>query len=186
MTVKKTICASLMIFLLWMSAFSQGRFRISLGGNYFRPSDEVYKTVYGKSKFYPEIQGAVRISRNFYIEAGYGFLSATGTIPESHDHLESRMKFLSVFIGYMAPLIGKFNVLIELGREYVHYTEKAWGETKSDSSLGFQIRGGCVCPILKNFFAVLFFGYSNTSDTLDQEFIKLGGLKAGLSLGTRF
>ena len=184
--MKKMIFLLTLIFLGSTTLFSLDRLMISVGGNYFAPSDEGYKTIYGKTQFCPDFKATVRVYNRFFIGIGYGICVAKGTIPPSNDPTESRLDFLSISAGYRAPLVGKLIFRIELGGENVSYKEKAWGEEKSGSSSALRIGGGIDIPVSKILFGALSFSYANPESTIDEETIKLGGFKAGVSLGMKF
>ncbi len=170
------------IFLLCGYTFSDGKFMVSVSGNYLVPSDSGYKDVYGDSVFYPELKAGYRVHKGFYVFAGYGFFTKKGTTLEFGQKSESTQNFLSLGIGYEGSISDRFGYKVELGLLHAKYREEAMGEEVSGSSTGFGGEVGFLYRIHSSIFAKAFAGYLRASDRIQDVAIELGGFKAGLGL----
>jgi len=184
--MKKIIFVSLLIGILSVCGFSGDKFMISFTGNYLNSADEGYKEIYGNGMFYPELNMGYRVYKNFYLWAGYGFLSKNGTTPVLKLETKSKQNYISFGAGYNGDFSNKFGYIVKLGVFNVNYKEKAMEEEVKDSAIGFRIDVGIIFNINKNIFTNLNIGYLYASDTIKKESIKIGGLKTGIGVGFRF
>lgn len=80
--MKRSILFLLSILLLFnLSIYSNEKFMISFSGNLLSPSDSNFKDIYGSLIFYPELNIGYKVYKNFYLWAGYGFLTKNGITP---------------------------------------------------------------------------------------------------------
>lgn len=150
------------------------------------PSDKDYKEIYGKSVFYPEFKAGIKTFGDFYIWAGYGFLSESGTTRVLEMEAKSKQHYISFGIGYIRNIIKEIGFKVEIGGFNVSYKEEAMDEEITDSAFGFRADGGIIFNLSKYVFIETSAGYLTASDTIEDKSIKLGGFKAGISIGLKF
>ena len=184
--MRKLFSLTAVIFLLCVYTFSDGKFMVSVSGNYLVPSDSGYKDIYGDSVFYPELKAGCTVYKGVYVFAGYGFFTRKGTTLEFGQKAESTQNFLSFGIGYEGSISDRFGYKLELGLLHAKYKEEAMGEEVSGSSTGFGGEAGFLYRIHSFLFAKVFAGYLRASDRIQDVAIELGGFKAGLGLEFRF
>jgi hypothetical protein len=184
--MRKFVFLTTVIFLLSGYAFSEGKFALSVAGNYLVPSDSGYKDVYGESVFYPELKVGFDLYKGIYIFAGYGFFTKKGrTVEFAHD-AESTQNYLSFGLGYDGTISERFGYKAELGLLYASYKEESMGEKVTGSSLGFCVEAGILYRIHSVLFGKISIGYLRASDSIEDVAIELGGFKAGIGLEIRF
>ena len=164
-------------------AQAEGRFMLSLSGNYLSPSDSGFKDIYGSSAFYPEIKAAVKVIKDIYVWGSYGFFSKNGETPVLKIAAESTQNYLSFGVGHLFRLSEKLDLDIVLGAAHISYKEEAMGMEISGSRLGLCVKGGVIFHLTKNFFTTAHIGYLAASDTVNDVKIKLGGMTAGIGVG---
>ena len=184
--MKKIIFVLLMVLVLSVCVFSNGRFMVSIVGNYLNPSDSGFKDVYGSSVLFPELKAGYRLYKGFYIWGGYGFFSKKGTTTELKQEAKSTQHFLSFGIGYDVKISERFGYKAELGLLNAIYKEEAFGEKVTDNSIGFGIETGILFRVWPGFLVKTSVGYLSASDKVEDVEIKLGGFKAGIGLEVRF
>lgn len=172
--------------LLLPAAASAGRLlMVSVSGNYLLPADAAYRTIYGQQGIYPEFTLGVRIIGGFYAVGGYGQVSGSGRTPELGLDAESSQRFISAGLAYVTRFSSMFCGEFEAGYLNAGYREEALGEIVSGSRSGYQ---GQVRLLFMSeegpFFVGVNIGY--LAARVESPGIKLGGFKAGLSLGFRF
>jgi len=170
----------------WRETFNQQKFLLSVQGNYMISSDANFKDIYGSGNILPEIKAGFKIAGNFYLWAGYGFLSVKGTIPEIDEEAEAKQQFLSLGAGYTGRLNQILGYTTDIGLAGISYKENALGEEASGNTLGFRLDGGLQIFITDGVCVEISAGYIYGSDTVNDINIKLGGLKGGIGLGIRF
>ena len=185
--MKRSILFLLSILLLFnLSIYSNEKFMISFSGNLLSPSDSNFKDIYGSSIFYPELNIGYKVYKNFYLWAGYSFLTKNGTTPVLKLETKSTQNYISFGAGYNGNFSNKFGYRVKLGVFNVNYKEEAMEEEVKNSAIGFRIDVGIIFNINKNIFTDINIGYLYASDTIEEESIKLGGLKTGIGVGFRF
>jgi hypothetical protein len=184
--MKKHISSAVVLATLFSAGTASGadRFIISAGVNYLQPADQGYREVYGDRAFYLDFQAGARLFKGLYALGGFGTLAKTGRTPELELEARSSQDFFTAGLGWLARVSGKLALLLEAGPAWIRYKEEAMGLTVSGSSLGFQA-GTDLLLFGKTLFAGLGLGYMSASDTLEDVKIKLGGVRARLSLGVR-
>lgn len=183
--MKKLISIIFVVFFAAAALSSANRFIVSFSGNYMTSSDSVYKKVYGSSEFYPEFKAGVRIVNNFYMWAGYGFLSAKGqTYPNLNLDAEAGKKYLSAGILYLGR--GKATYRIDVGLLHVNWEEKALNRSNKGTAFGFRFGAAFVYNWSSVLFTEISSSYLLASDKIGDISLKLGGLTAGAGIGLRF
>jgi hypothetical protein len=189
MNRKSFICVSaiILIALVSINLFPIGEFSVSIMGNYFKPADGNFKTIYEENHYYPELKLNLKIFAGFYLWSSYGILSAEGTtILQLNEKAEWKQTFLSFGGGYKAKLSGKISSLFRLGGLYTKYKEEALQTIIEDSAFGFVVSAGLIYDISGTFYTELEIGYLSVSDTIDNVSIKPGGFKGGIGIGIKF
>jgi hypothetical protein len=156
-------------------------------GNILFPTDSGYKDTYGSARFYPEIRLAYALGKGFFLYAGYGLLSASGTTPGLAVDATSTQHLLSLGGGYGGPLSGKLSYRVGLGLFLDAYKEEAFGAQVSGSGIGFRADAGLCYLLTEKLSAQLGLGFLSGSDTTEDDIsVKLGGFRLGAGLGYKF
>jgi len=162
-----------------------GRFFVKGNFDYLSPSDRDYKDVYGSGTLFPQVKAGFRMARNFYIWAGYGSISAEGTIPELESSAKASQTFLFFGLKYTRNFSKKMGYKIEAAMASIKYKEEALEMELKESAQGFSVETGLVFNLGKRFFSELSIGGLFATDVLPEKKVKLGGFKAGLGLGVK-
>jgi len=184
--MRKIMFVSVLISVLCVYVFSEGKFMVSVAGNYLIPSDSGYKDIYGSSVLYPELKAGYRLVKGFYIFAGYGFFAKKGTTLEFNQEAKSTQHFLSFGIGHDGKISNRFGYKAELGLLHASYREESMGEEVTGNSIGFGIEAGILYRINSVLFVKVSAGYLNASDRIEDVEIDLGGFKTGIGVEVRF
>jgi hypothetical protein len=184
--MKKNALIVLLLVLLSGSALAQEKFTLVLTGSALMPQDSNYKTVYGKTFFFPEIRLSYALGGDFFLFGGYGLLSASGTTPVLQSVAKSTQHFLSAGAGYAGALGGDLGFEIAAGLFWAPYKEAVEEAEVTGSAIGFRADAALRYSFSPAFFAQLGLGYLTASSTVDGTSIKLGGLRTGLGIGYKF
>jgi hypothetical protein len=159
---------------------------ILLSGSYMLHAENRFNNIYGSGIASPEIIVGFKLTRYFYVWSGYGFFSTRGKSPVLEEPCRWRQRHLNLGLGYYNNISLALGWKVRVGAALVKYTEEGFGEEVSDRAFGVRIEGAGVFKINSRLFTELFMGYLFASDTIEEIAIKLGGLRAGISLGLRF
>lgn len=183
--MKRTSIVLLLILMFAAPAASAADHLIVSGGvSIMQPADSAYRDVYGSGVVYPEGAVGVRLYRDLYLMGGIGVMSKKGATPEIGFAAKSRQTFITAGLGYLAQVSGGLKWKIEAGIADIGYKETAMDLSVSGSSLGWQAETGLLL-MGKVVFAGVTMGYISASDTVDEVKIKLGGVRASVSVGFR-
>jgi opacity protein-like surface antigen len=187
--MKKAVVFLALTALLTGAAGAQdegSKFSLVASGNILFPSDSGYRDTYGSARFYPEIRLAYALGKGFFLYAGYGLLSASGTTPGLAADASSTQHILSLGGGIGGPLSGKLSYKLGLGLFLDAYKETALDMEITGSGIGFRADAGLCYGLTPNLSAQVGLGYLAGSDTVDDQSIKLGGFRLGAGLGYKF
>jgi hypothetical protein len=184
--MKKRALIVIMLVLLAGTSRAQEKFSLVLTGSALMPQDSNYKTVYGKTIFFPELRLAYALGGDFFVFGSYGLLSASGTTPIFQSAAKSTQHFISAGAGYAGPLSGDLGFEIAAGLFLAAYKETVEDTAVTGSTIGFRADAALRYSFSSTFFAQLGLGYLTGSDTVDGTSIKVGGLRAGLGIGYKF
>jgi tetratricopeptide (TPR) repeat protein len=163
----------------------RGRFFIKGNVDYLSPVDTGYKEVYGSGSLFIQVKAGFRLARNFYVWAGYGAISAKGTIPELESSAKANQAFLLFGLKYTRDFSKKMGYKIEAAIASVKYKEEALEMEVTESTQGFSVETGLVFNLGKRFFSELSIGHLYATDVLPEKKVKIGGFMAGLGLGVK-
>ncbi len=162
------------------------KFSLVVTGNILLPSDSGYKDTYGSARFYPELRLAYALGKGFFLYAGYGLLSASGTTPGLGADATSTQHFLSLGGGYGGPLGEKLSYKVGLGLFLDSYKEEALDMEITGSAIGFRADAGLCYALSPKISAQVGIGFLSGSDDVDGLSIKLGGFRLGAGVGYKF
>lgn len=159
-------------------------FLFSIAGNYMRPADAAYRSIYGNQVLYAEFDAGVHIYRGIHILGSYGRLSKSGTTPELELESHSMQQFISVGVGYIRQISGLLNIEVEGGLVGAKYREEALDAVVSGQRPGIRAGLGLLFMAEEGkIFAGAKFVYISAK-VPDPE-IRLGGAQATLCVGLR-
>ncbi len=206
--IKKILALILFVFLCFGIAAAEN-FTIVIGGSYLSIADNQYDLKYGGKKYFPEGKLSMRFTGNLYLWGSFGFVSSKFTWKQWSNKgvAESDLQGKSVadkmilagglgyYVGYIAP--GEFSIKLEAGlcsisdnikdtSTRLDNSQTVGSEKSKQSGLGFRGNFGVTYGLYKNFFAELSAGYLYASDTVDDQKVNLGGLRASLGIGLKF
>ena len=184
--MKKRIPIVFMSLIMCVSIFPNQKFMVSISGNYLKPSDLYFRAVYENYGIYPEIKVGFKIINNFYIWTGYGFFAESGKAEIVKEDTKFTQHSLLCGAGHNGAVSRSAEYKVELGLFFVSYKENTFGEERTGSAMGFVVDGEILFKIGNGFYAFVTTGYSNASDTVEDQKTKLGGYKAGIGIEVRF
>lgn len=190
--MKKSLFIGVLIVVLSWPLFCGDKFFISAGAGAVYPADELFRNLYGRVQFCPELKAGYVFFKNFYLSLGYSFFSARYTVPVLLDEARVNQHSLALGVGWETRRGRRlqsdfFAALILAG-----FKEQALGETFKTSVIGFELGTGLRYFIKKKVFAGAVFSYSEAratlagSDTTAGGRRLLGGLRLLANLGMRF
>ena len=159
---------------------------ISVSGNYRLPSGTVFKNVYGKFVFNPEIKAGYKMYRDVYIWSGFGFSSKNGELIEINEPAKWEETFLFMGLGYYKNLSIVLGYRVDVGLCRVRYKEEVFGDRYTGTAWGERVDVAGILKLSDRLFTEISVGYLFASDTIENISIKLGGLKTGIGIGLRF
>ncbi|MCX6561738.1 MAG: hypothetical protein NTZ26_14640 [Candidatus Aminicenantes bacterium] len=162
------------------------KFSVVATGNLLFPSDSGYTDTYSSARFYPEIRLAFALGKGFFLYAGYGLLSASGTTPGLGVDASSTQHIFSLGGGIGGPLTGKLSYKLGLGIFLDAYKETALDTEVTGSGIGFRADAGLCYGLSPKLSAQLGLGFLSGSDDVEGMSIKLGGFRLGACLGYKF
>jgi hypothetical protein len=172
------------------------KFFISVIGNRMFPLAEDFDNIYGSGLFLPEITAGFKFFRDFYVWGGYGYFSKSGATTPHEYEAKLEQKFLSLGFGYNGNLSIIFGWKAEVGVVHVSFREEMSIKDENSSleksfeesskSLGVKINSAGILKITDRLYTEISIGYLFASDTINEIYIKLGGLRTGIGLGLRF
>ena len=176
----------LAIYALSEETKTDTTFILTLRGNYLRSNDAYYRQIYGKNKYYPEIELGVHVYKFLYLRLSYGYLSAEGYTPLLGMRAKSVQHFTSLGPGIQGKIYGICYYKFGFGLFLVSYEEEAMGEKVADSSVGYSIDGGLIFKLFRPIFIETSIRFLTASENLEEVSIDLGGFRAGIGLGVMF
>jgi len=156
----------------------------SVGINYLKPADSGYRDVYGGQAFYPEAQAGVRLIKDLYAVAGFGFYTKKGETPDLHLPAKSTQRFYTAGLAYFVQALPNLRVKIKAGAADASFKETALETSVSGSKVGFQAEAG-ILVLGDVAFTGLNLGYLYATGMVGDVKIKLGGVRASLCIGIR-
>lgn len=162
------------------------KFFLGASFNYLMHSDEGFRETYGSGKMFPRITAGFYFSRVIFIWAGYGTLSAAGTVPETTFEADSAQSYISLGGGFQGFFTGKMRYRVGFGIMKTDFEESAIGLSYSDSTSGFDLFADVAYDLAGPVYIDASIGYISATATAFNEKINIGGLRTGIGLGLRF
>ena len=178
----KRMLIVLLLLVLSNTAFAENPLLVSVSMSYLSPTDTGYRSIYGRHVFFPEIMLGLRISGGLFVSGNFAILSKTGRTQDLGLLAQSRQNFLSVNLGYIRRISGKFLWEAQAGVVRVDYREEAMESWVTGKTPGFRAELGLL--LMKedgNIFIGLKAGYILAR--VEEFDIKLGGPTIGLCFG---
>jgi hypothetical protein len=171
------------------------RFSVGLFVGASRPTENLFRQLYGSVQTPVSLEARCRIFRQLYVFSSYGYLATTGRaelmaiegIRES-DPLKLRMNLLKAGSVYAFP-VRRMLLLVGGGINYSTYRER-WesaGFTTEGGKLGFLARAGIEYPLFKRLSLngrIDFSHLQKSAESASENETNLGGLE--LSIGIAF
>jgi len=180
-TVKMVI--TLAMLLAAGRAFSAD-FYMEAKGAYFRPSDSVFREVYGSGPVYGGEIG-FNFRSGIGIWMGGDYFSKTGKLTYTEEETKIRVVPLALGVRYNFE-IGNLVPYIGAGLSYFQFKESNVIGTIEDSDIGFIGKLGVNWRIGTMFFLDFFGSYSHCRVKPEDVEADVGGLEAGIGVGLRF
>jgi len=180
----KKIKPLLIIFFLVSSAFASD-YRVELKMNYFNPSKQIFKDVYG-SGFMIGIKAAkIHIYKKFGLVVETGYLNKKGELTFTREKTSMRIFFLGPGIIYQHSE-GIFDMYAGAGIRYYRFQERNPIGKAQQGKLGYFIGLGTYIDIGKNFFADFGINYSLCEVKPADVKVEIGGLEVGIGVAYEF
>ena len=159
-------------------------FTIELKGQYFFPSEEAFRDIYGGGLMYGG-ELSIRIWKGLGVWLGGGYLSREGELTFTKE--ETNLEIIPLGGGLKYTLAVKpFQLYLGAGLNYYLYKESNPIGDVSDRGLGYTARIGSYIKVIKGFLIDLYLNYSYCQ-LLPADFeINIGGLEAGIGIGYSF
>lgn len=184
--MKKTLLMAVVLVVLVLPVRSGERFSLSITGSYYAPSDDGYRTIYGKGMMVPELKAGIKLYRGLYAWLSYGHLRSEGTLPVIGDAATSTQHLVSAGAGYRWVLSGFLELGLQLGSFNVIYSEETPGDRESGLAYGYRADIHCVVFIGDHLFMGVSGGYLRAAKSVDSTTVTFGGFRGGLEIGYRF
>jgi hypothetical protein len=173
-----------------------GRFSAGFLAGVFRPTDDLFRQLYGSAQMTWSAEASYRIFKRLYLFSNYGYRSRTGNAEPSdfeeirdNDPLRLRMNLLKAGAVYGFP-IHRMVVLAGGGVDFCTYRER-WesaNATTEGNNLGFLVRAGAEYPLYKRLSLGGWIDYShqsNKAESPSENELNLGGLEFSIGLKIR-
>ena len=186
MTMKKYIlvlAAILMVSAPLLQA-QDGSFRIEGMVNYFQPSEDAFKDIYGSGMTYGGEIG-IRIMDWLSLWAGADFYNQTGELTFTGE--ETELQIIPVYGGLMFELPNQqFHPYAALGVGYFQYKEENPIGSVDGGELGYIVQAGVRITVVSSLFFDIKGSYSICKTQPADFEIELGGIKGGIGIGFEF
>lgn len=178
--------AAALIFILFLSSLAAaGDFRFQIQGNYFHPSQTVFRDIYGSGFMYGfEIDKGVW--KNIRVWLGARYFQKHGELTYTKERTLVNMLPVGLGIKYEYAGKEKIKLYAELGLRYNAFRESNVLGRVQEERLGFVFGIGSAFKISEKFFIDLFIDYSSCKFRSADFNIQIGGLEAGLGFGYQF
>ncbi len=192
--MKKTILILVLILLFTLFQFAGSKkgdnktqkFNIQINGDYIQFSDDDYKNVYSDATFYPELKIGYLVYKKIYVWTSFGILSTIGNIEELDVEAKSNQTYMKLGLGYRGLISKKLGYSMDVGGFLAKYKEEAFGETNSDSAMGFSIGINVNYNISKHLYSEFGISYMTAKDSIADKSFKIGGINSFIGIGFRF
>lgn len=186
---KIPISLAMLSFCLFLPA-AGGRFFASAGAAALFSGDNVFKSIYGKAQFGPELRAGYDLKKNFYLWLGCGFFAAKGEVPKLKDEATASQYLLALGGGWQTRRGRRWQADVFAGLLWAGFREKAMGESAAKSAPGFEAGGGLRYFLRKRIFLQAAVSYAAARSTVrfadvDKDII-MGGLRVSGRVGLRF
>lgn len=183
----KKYCGIILIIMLLSGSLLAADYSLyfDLSGCYLASPDENFRSFYGEDSFFPELTAGIRVFGDFFLWAGYGFLSSKSITDYLQEEVKARQSYLSGGLGYRSMITDDFGFKVTLGALQAAYKEEGMDTEVSGSVLGFRADAGIIMYLGK-VYVELSNGYIYARDDVNDQKIKLGGYRVGLTFGIQF
>jgi len=152
----------------------------------FVSSDANYKLLYGSSNMMPGVKMAINLSDSLYVWGSYSMGTFSGESVLLKVPMECKRSFLNFGAGLSLNMLRPVVLFVEVGGALANSEEESFGNTNKGSKMGFVVNGGMKLYVLKSLFVHLTASYVMADTLINNNDVKLGGMKIGGGLGFSF
>lgn len=172
------------MFFLVGSAFASD-YRIELKMNYFNPSKQIFKDVYGTGSMIGIKAAKIHVYKKFGLIVETGYLNEKGTLTFTRENTAVRIFFLGPGIIYQHSE-GRFDMYAGAGLRYYRFQERNPIGKAKQGKLGYFISLGTYIHIMKSFYADVGINYSICKVKPADLNVEIGGLEVGIGVAYEF
>jgi len=160
-------------------------YRVELEMNYFNPSKQIFKDVYGSGVIYGIKAEKSNVFKKFGLIVETGYFQKRGKLTFTREGTTVKIFYLGPGITYHYSK-GIFDMYGGAGIRYYRFEERnPLGHTQQ-GKLGYFISLGSYVHLWKHFYADLAFNYSRCQVKPADLKVEIGGLEAGIGLAYKF
>jgi opacity protein-like surface antigen len=180
----KKYLALLIILFTPVSAFASD-YRIELKTSCFKPSEQVFKDVYGGGAMFGIKAEKSRVYKKFGIIVEAGYFEKKGELTFTKEETTVQITFLGPGITYRYTK-GRFDLYGGAGFRYYHFKEENPLGHAQKGGVGYFLSVGTYIHIMKNFYADVGINYSGCKVKPAELEVEIGGIEAGIGLAYKF
>lgn len=174
-----------LVLLLLTGTVFAGSFSIQAKASYFLPSDDYFKSIYGKAPTYGAKIG-LDIWKGLGLWVDAEFYSKTGKTTMTAETTKLQLVPISAGLRFLFMHAKNFSPYLGGGVGYFQYKETNPIGTVSKGDVGFVVQAGVMLKLGRVVFVDFQGSYSSCKVSPAGVEAELGGIKAGLGLGVAF
>ena len=182
--MKKLLGMTVAIMLLSGLA-SAADFRIELKGQYFYPTEEAFRDVYGGGLMYGA-EASIVVWRELEDWFGGSYFSKTGELTFTGEETKVKIVPLGVGLRYSYPVLEGIDLYGALGIHHYSYREENPLGEVSKGGIGYSVRIGSYVRVTGKLFIDLYGEYSYCKMKPADFEINIGGIGAGVGIAYEF
>lgn len=157
---------------------------IKVGVNYFRPSNQIFRNIYGSGVMYRAEIG-IGIGRDLELWMAGGHFSKKGELSFTKEITKLQILPIEWGVRYIS-IEGNINLYTGIGLSYYQVKETSPIGEVSNGKLGFGVETGAFTRITGGLIVDFRVGYYYCKIELANRKINIGGLTVGIGLGYEF
>jgi len=159
-------------------------FMIELRAQYFNPSEQIFRDIYGSGLMYGG-EASIEFWKNLQFWVGGNYYSGDGELTFTKEETSLQIIPIGGGIRYRLP-VGIFNFHVGIGINYFQYKESNILGEVNEGGIGYVGKIGVMIKVVKGLMIDLGVEYSYCKMTPADSTINIGGIAPGIGLGYVF
>lgn len=174
----------ILLFLLSTSVLYGSDLSIKINGDYFLPSEKIFKEIYGNGFIYGgELDYSIFKNINICLELKY--FSAKGVTTFSKD--ETKVTIMPILLSGRYDFFKKgISPFISIGIGYYVFNERNIIGSTKDNKIGFFIQSGIKIRVTNKMYLDFHLGYTHCEIRPVELSCNIGGLNMGIGAAYQF